>query len=344
MDTVKQIQENKTVCQQLLERFFDSDASVTVDELLAECPEQEREKLRYAFAALDAMAHFEEPVPELSDEAVAQGQMRLSLLRRRETIRSSWSVPPSPKSIERVAKATLEIKQSPNSTAFSMNPVGTMARALGISGNAISMNRELGTASRLSPLDEPLLEKEQWISEEAELILKSAGALYAPVPKQFEKICKYIGLTAIETSLQDTRLDGCLVTDGEVGGVVVNKTMRVAARRNFTYAHEIGHYILHRSLASKFEDEIANLSDFSGGVEHEANMFASFLLVPPSILRKYYNPQNAPTLTQVHGLVDSCGISQLAAMYRLVRAAERPCVLLVFQSGRVSWNVASPFF
>lgn len=65
-------------------------------------------------------------------------------------------------------------------------------------------------------------------------------------------------------------------------------------RQNFTIAHELGHYVLHRELFENHPEEYQVLMRRPLGasedpLEKEANSFAANLLVPKTMLRKYMN-------------------------------------------------------
>lgn len=336
---------SRDIARELLERFFDSDEPISKADLLAQCPADQREHLRTSLAALDAVIRFQEELPPLSSDQMARAERRLSWLRRRQAVRSLWSAPQTPEARQRVESACRRIESS-TGTAFSRDPAREMARSLGIASGVIQLNRNSGASFAASPeTDEPLAEKEQWIGDEAEALLKAADALYTPVRREFPKLEKYLGIVTKEVEVEDSRLEGCLVTDGKVDGIIVNTAIRYSPRRANTRAHEIGHYILHRSLAQTcFSDGETNLHNFEGGIEREANLFAAALLIPPTILRRFYTPDMPPRLTQINSLMAACEVSALAAMYRLVRATERPCVLVVFKDGFVDWHLSSDTF
>lgn len=58
-------------------------------------------------------------------------------------------------------------------------------------------------------------------------------------------------------------------------------------RQRFTLAHEIGHFLLHREMiASGITDSIMYRSTLSSQKEVEANKFASWLLMPYSLVKQ----------------------------------------------------------
>jgi hypothetical protein len=72
-------------------------------------------------------------------------------------------------------------------------------------------------------------------------------------------------------------------------------------RRNFTLAHEIGHFIGHRNIRDKFECGPEAINDFDvEPLEAEANEFAAHLLMPPDAVRAYDEFRfSAETVTQL---------------------------------------------
>ncbi|MGG4344961.1 ImmA/IrrE family metallo-endopeptidase [Paenibacillus lautus] len=73
---------------------------------------------------------------------------------------------------------------------------------------------------------------------------------------------------------------GLLTIDEDEITIVVNKNSP-AVRRNFTIAHELGHFYLHRHLNSNFPDRASDLLNSSDIVfEKQANAFASEIVLP----------------------------------------------------------------
>ena len=68
--------------------------------------------------------------------------------------------------------------------------------------------------------------------------------------------------------------------------IYVNADHPIPVRR-FTAAHEIAHFMLHRKdIGDGIFDDALYLSGLSGKKEREANLLASYLLVPTELLRK----------------------------------------------------------
>ena len=72
-------------------------------------------------------------------------------------------------------------------------------------------------------------------------------------------------------------------------GVIIVNSQEAAQRRNFTIAHELGHYLLghlkNPEYGVLYRRPISQMS--SKPIEQEANCFAANLLVPEEILKDY---------------------------------------------------------
>ncbi|OAB46574.1 ImmA/IrrE family metallo-endopeptidase [Paenibacillus antarcticus] len=77
---------------------------------------------------------------------------------------------------------------------------------------------------------------------------------------------------------------GMLILD-ESEKTIVHNSSHSEEKRNFTIAHELGHYYLHKDKQSQFVDETTNMLDNSNLIfEQQANAFAAELLLPQDVL------------------------------------------------------------
>ena len=62
-------------------------------------------------------------------------------------------------------------------------------------------------------------------------------------------------------------------------------------RKNFTIAHELGHFVLHKNLAKSTTQPILcrEIGTATKGVERQADLFAVYLLMPEKMIRDEYN-------------------------------------------------------
>ena len=154
--------------------------------------------------------------------------------------------------------------------------------------------------------------KEQAITARVEETLVEAGVTDAPV--DLKKVAQRLYLV-IEEGPMNGEIQGALVTDGNVGGILINSTVKSEKRRRFTLAHEIGHFVLHRNKQT-FQDTSSELRDYTTSMmEIEANIFAAMLLMPPSLLRTNFGA-NKPLFEQADDLT--------GRFKRLVRSRSSP--------------------
>ncbi len=111
----------------------------------------------------------------------------------------------------------------------------------------------------------------------------------APIP--VIPVAEELGLKVYTVNNWQDGLSGMILRDETRGGksgysVYVNGH-HAPVRRRFTIAHEIGHYVLHRSLIGDgIEDDGLYRSKLSSAIEAEANRFAADLLMPWDLLNQ----------------------------------------------------------
>ncbi len=103
-------------------------------------------------------------------------------------------------------------------------------------------------------------------------------------------LAKALGIEVYESKfIKHDNIDGFLEYPKKIGDkpkIYLNKE-RPAVRKKFTLAHELGHYVLHRSADRKYRVDMIDYSqdDTETKEETEANYFAASLLVPEEKLR-----------------------------------------------------------
>jgi hypothetical protein len=153
------------------------------------------------------------------------------------------------------------------------------------------------------------------------------------------KFCDGDQLT-LETRRLDG-LDGALVRTGEKSWcAVINENIRNLGRKNFTVAHEIGHFVGHRHLGKDFQDSTQHLHDFANDpLEKEANEFAAQLLMPQDIIRPY--AKKAFDISNLSEVVDELAVSKQAAGLRWIDVSTKLVGFVVARDGFVNWGRAS---
>lgn len=138
-------------------------------------------------------------------------------------------------------------------------------------------------------------------------------------------------------------IEGCLVrTKGTQNWtILLNENIANARRRRFTQAHELGHFMCHRGLKDRFEDSDATLNDFNDELETEANIFASWLLMPANIMRAEFYDMSWETAS-LKSLGSRFECSLQASALRFVKASkQRPIAFIVSRDGMIIWACKS---
>src|SRR5438094_938182 len=127
------------------------------------------------------------------------------------------------------------------------------------------------------------------IHSKVNAILKSIWPIELPI--DIEEVAKKRGLDVLPYELGED-VSGLLAIKNGKGTIGYNFT-ESKVRRRFTIAHELGHYELHKEKSDLFVDkEFIYRSQHSPRtvdhqvMEHEANYFASCLLMPTDQVRK----------------------------------------------------------
>jgi len=135
--------------------------------------------------------------------------------------------------------------------------------------------------------------------------------------------------------------DGALVRAKgmPLGAIVVRGSIRESGRKNFTVAHEIGHFVLpghENTEAVCTSDEVANWSDAAKELEREANEFAAELLMPELAVQQIIG-RSEPSLTVIQKIASSCDVSLSAAAWRYCQMTGHRCAIVWSSPKRSSW-------
>ncbi len=161
--------------------------------------------------------------------------------------------------------------------------------------------------------------------------------------RQFQNIIKSENIKYKEVSSENCNFVGAF-TKGNNNQlyIMVNKNIGNEGRKNFTIAHELGHYFLKHRLKINafycFDNEILEDNTLQDNIENEANYFATCLLMPEDKItkafkamlcnsKKVYNNEYLEVTNRNYGvwkkistdLIKRYGVSEQALRYRLKR-------------------------
>jgi len=154
-------------------------------------------------------------------------------------------------------------------------------------------------------------------------------------------------ITLVDGIDLSSRFDGMLMPsprgDGE-WGIVYNKAIRSPGRINFTLAHELGHYLLHRHISpAGIQCSNRAMLDWRselGAIEGQANTFASFLLMPLDDFRCQIRGEDI-SLDLMRHLSDRYEVSITAAILKWLGITERRAMLVIGSNGFIDWARSS---
>lgn len=127
-------------------------------------------------------------------------------------------------------------------------------------------------------------------------------------------------------------------------GIVYNETIRSPGRRNFTLAHELGHYLLHRHANPRgLKCTSRNMADWDADrnrIEAEANTFASYLLMPLDDFREQIKGRiiDIDVMTE---LADRYAVSLTAAILKWMTITDKRAMIVVGKEGFIDWAWSS---
>lgn len=125
--------------------------------------------------------------------------------------------------------------------------------------------------------------------------------------------------------------------------LLYNKELASPGRIRFTLAHELGHFLVHRTLQSEFhcsQAEVAGYEAERKQLEMEADTFASTLLMPVKQFRASAAGQ-AIDLDILSDVSTKFGVSLTAAALRWIRSTDDSAILMLSTDGFMNWSVSS---
>ena len=140
--------------------------------------------------------------------------------------------------------------------------------------------------------------------------------------------------------------EGALISRPDKGCwyVLYNPKISVSGRINFTLGHELGHYLLHRVEAQSFECNQRDLLDYGGPNsrkrEQEANVFASYLLMPLDDFRRQTGA-GPVTLDDLGSCAERYNVSLTAAALKWLEYTPQRAVLVLARDDFILWSRAS---
>lgn len=160
--------------------------------------------------------------------------------------------------------------------------------------------------------------------------LEELGMASLPIIPQ--DICRTLGIFYDESPYD--RIDGSLLVLGGKAMISVNSSIRECGRKNFTCAHELGHYCMDVGSVQAFQCTRENVEGFvqTSAIELRANLFAAELLMPRSMIKPLVINRE-PGWDTVRELDQICDTSLTAMARRFINLTEHACALILSEKG-----------
>lgn len=136
--------------------------------------------------------------------------------------------------------------------------------------------------------------------------------LYDGVQLNIEQLIDLKEDISIEYVPLDASISGRLYRRDGRWIISVNKEHHVN-RQRFTLAHELAHYVLHKSVSESFTDTVFFRGASVNNFEYAANEFAAKLLMPENKVREVVRSGT----NNIKALAESFGVSVAAMLYRV---------------------------
>lgn len=161
-------------------------------------------------------------------------------------------------------------------------------------------------------------------------------------PVNCHEIARGLGVKVHGEPFNDAFEGALCISDG-MSAIIYNEGIDETGRKNFTIAHELGHYSLHKNQNS-LRCSMGDLGDYGSAlhtknIEQEANQFAATLLMPANDVRSQMANKTI-TIELAGQLKVRYGTTLTATSYRLAELSGKPIAIVEVRNDRIyrSWT------
>lgn len=175
-----------------------------------------------------------------------------------------------------------------------------------------------------------------------DLGIKSHDALI----EYLDDICWFYGALVQRKSIGGA--EGRLSTNGTKGVITVNIRDSNLHRQRFTIGHELGHFLIHKSIESNFDCNSQALDCWFAKTEYEkreieANEFSGELLIPSFLLKKDIKNER-PDLNLIRNISEKYQLSLTVSAKRIVEVSDEAIAVVLFNKNGVKYFQRSSYF
>ncbi|MGR7995076.1 ImmA/IrrE family metallo-endopeptidase [Xanthobacter sp. ZOL 2024] len=124
-------------------------------------------------------------------------------------------------------------------------------------------------------------------------------------------------------------------------GIFYNNAFKSKGRINFTLAHELGHYLLHRKAHPDgfhcSSNDVVRWDSRYGQIEHQANVFAANILMPLDDYRRQIPQHQRVDLEMISACAERYRVSLIAATLQWLDYTTRRAILVCSRDGYILW-------
>ena len=170
-------------------------------------------------------------------------------------------------------------------------------------------------------------------------IIRNFG-IYHPDHIRLDDIAFALGVQIREGALQGA--SARLIRFGSHAVIRIPKTEANTARKRFSIAHELGHFVLnHEGMSLEIVCTDKDMMNwYSVDKEAEANFFASELLMPEVLVKQQCDVREI-SLEPAKKIAETFQTSLTSAAIRFVKFCPEPCALICSEESRIKWFVPS---
>ena len=151
------------------------------------------------------------------------------------------------------------------------------------------------------------------------------------------KIIETLGISIKEHNFKSIEGFSIFDPDGKRSVIGVNSQIKGLSRKNFTYAHELGHFCLDAFTENGNNCQKKDITNTSKGldqIEINANIFASHLLLPDFLIKKRIKNID-PDWHIISKLAEETKTSLITTASRFIEVTDHICLLAVISQNKL---------
>jgi Zn-dependent peptidase ImmA (M78 family) len=156
-------------------------------------------------------------------------------------------------------------------------------------------------------------------------------------------ICNNFNIKIENDDIKDS--EALFILHNGIKKIILNQNINYEPRKNFTIAHEIGHYYLPWHTNEIYNCKSSDIQSFHSNLlqEAEANQFAAELLIPTELLSDDINNKET-NLSLIKDLSDKYGVSITSMGIKIIENTYEPVAIVVTENGKIKWSSKSKYF